>query len=327
MTEHRLLRFLPGRFAGIRSLLAGTPLSSAEPLILTQKRIFILPTKYGVTFALALLAMLLASVNYASNLGYAAVFTLLGAAAVSVLHTFANLSGLSIRPGRTEPAFAGSSCRFTLLLRDSGNRGKFSVRLASEEGQETLAARVPADRSVPLTLSRSAPCRGIQPAGKVVVSTTFPFGLFRAWSRLAPDLACVVYPRPAPDGVLVTSAENDTEERAQPDLRQPGVEEFRRLRHPERSEPYKRIDWKSYARGQGILVKDFSGSDSGALWLDFDRVSGRDAERKLSLLCRMVLEAEKEGRVYGLKLPNSIIEPSRGGEHRHRCLRALALYE
>jgi uncharacterized protein (DUF58 family) len=105
------------------------------------------------------------------------------------------------------------------------------------------------------------------------------------------------------------------------------VEEFRELRSPTPADPFTRIDWKSYARGRGLLVKDFAASASGTVWLDYSLLPGQDTERKLSLLCRMVLDAEREGSIYGLRLPSSVIGPSRGGEHQHQCLRALALYE
>ncbi len=52
-----------------------------------------------------------------------------------------------------------------------------------------------------------------------------------------------------------------------------------------------------------------------------------DAERRLSQMVRWVLDAESEGRSYGLRLPEFSQSPGRGELHRHECLKALALYE
>jgi uncharacterized protein (DUF58 family) len=39
-----------------------------------------------------------------------------------------------------------------------------------------------------------------------------------------------------------------------------------------------------------------------------------------------VLQAERFGQSYGLRLPGTSIRPSRGEQHRTRCLEALALF-
>jgi uncharacterized protein (DUF58 family) len=38
-----------------------------------------------------------------------------------------------------------------------------------------------------------------------------------------------------------------------------------------------------------------------------------------------VIEAERQGSRYRLRLPSALIGPGSGPEHRHACLRALAL--
>jgi uncharacterized protein (DUF58 family) len=49
-------------------------------------------------------------------------------------------------------------------------------------------------------------------------------------------------------------------------------------------------------------------------------------EDRLSHLAGWVLQAEKEGRAYGIKLPQLEIKPSLGDVHRDHCLKQLALY-
>lgn len=45
------------------------------PIRLGQRRIYVLPSAAGIAFALALLVMLLAAINYNLSLGYALVFS------------------------------------------------------------------------------------------------------------------------------------------------------------------------------------------------------------------------------------------------------------
>ena len=49
------------------------------------------------------------------------------------------------------------------------------------------------------------------------------------------------------------------------------------------------------------------------------------AEANCPRLARWVIEAERQGSRYRLRLPSGLIGPGSGPEHRHACLRALAL--
>jgi uncharacterized protein (DUF58 family) len=49
-------------------------------------------------------------------------------------------------------------------------------------------------------------------------------------------------------------------------------------------------------------------------------------EERLSHLTGWVLQAEQQGRAYGIKLPQLEIKPSIGDCHRDDCLKHLALY-
>ena len=51
--------------------------------------------------------MLAGSINYNLGLGYVLTFLLGGLGVVGMLHTWRNLAGLVLTPGRTNPAFAG----------------------------------------------------------------------------------------------------------------------------------------------------------------------------------------------------------------------------
>ncbi len=57
-------------------------------------RIYILPTRHGYAFVLALCAMLLGAINYSNGLAYALTFLLASLALVSMLHANRNLAGL-----------------------------------------------------------------------------------------------------------------------------------------------------------------------------------------------------------------------------------------
>ena len=88
----------------------------------------------------------------------------------------------------------------------------------------------------------------------------------------------------------------------------------------------KLIAWKALAREQGLLTKEFSATASSELWLDWDDARAADVEARLSVLTHWVLQAERFGQGYGLRIPGTVIAPARGEAHRTRCLEALALF-
>jgi uncharacterized protein (DUF58 family) len=166
--------------------------------------------------------------------------------------------------------------------------------------------------------------RGLLKCGRLEVFTRYPVGLFHAWSYVDFDLAVVVYPRPdTAAGAPPTQSRGAAEE----GIPMPGDEEFNMLRAYRAGDPPKLIAWKALAREQGLLTKEFSAMASSELWLDWDDARAADPELRLSMLCQWVLQAERYGQAYGLRLPGVNVPPSRGELHRGRCLEALALFE
>ncbi|MGE5386765.1 MAG: DUF58 domain-containing protein, partial [Betaproteobacteria bacterium] len=103
------------------------------PIVLTQRRVFILPTRAGMLFALALAVMLLCAINYELGLGHALVFLLAGLGLAGMLHTFRNLAWLTISPGRAEAVFAGEMAHFPLHLEHDRRQPRLALEFAAGE--------------------------------------------------------------------------------------------------------------------------------------------------------------------------------------------------
>ncbi len=75
-----------------------------------------------------------------------------------------------------------------------------------------------------------------------------------------------------------------------------------------------------------MIIVDWEGEQGSPQWLDYGSFPGVDQELRLSYLSAQVLEREKSGYPYGLRLPGQVIEPDEGAAHKVRCLRALAVF-
>jgi len=291
--------------------------------------VYILPTRHGLTFAAMLLVMLLGSVNYNNSLGFVLTFLLASAVLVSILHTWRNLAGLTVRTGKVRPAFAGGEARFGIRLDNGGQPARHTLTVryplrprAPPREQQLLHVSVAADETRSLDLVVPAERRGLLPLGRVTLATRWPLGLFRAWSYVDLPLEALVYPAPAGSRSLPASAAVLA---ADGGRRGPGSDDFSGFRGYQPGDSPRQIHWKAVARDQGVPVKLFEGGGAADLELRWEDTAG-GVEARLSQLCAWAVQADRDGRRFGLALPGRRIAPEGGEIHLRRCLRALALF-
>ncbi len=294
------------------------PASSVE---LNQRRVFILPTRQGGAFGLALLVMLLAAINYQNSLAYGLTFLLLSLGVVTILHTYRNLAGLRLTALGADPVFAGERAGFRCAWKARGGRARLSPSAGRSGRWNTptwQATRLP--RCCCSTRPSDAAGCGRGACGWRV-----------AFPRPAGGLELG---RPAPAGAGLPSAAG---RRAIPRagrggcrgpgraLASTGVDDYQGLRAYQPGDSRRRLHWKAFSRGQGLLVKDFAALGGEDLWLEFERLGG-DLESRLGRLCHAVLELSERQQPHGLALPGTRLQPASGEAQREACLRALALF-
>lgn len=298
-------------------------------IVLTQRRIFIIPTKQGFSLAAMLLLTLIGDINYNLSLGYVLTFLVTMMAVMSMLHAFRNLAHLEIRAGRVDPVFCGQTAQFMLHVNNPGLLARHRIGLF-QTGKSFWDARLPAVRFDPAPLQVTdvpfplpATHRGWLEVGRLTLYTTYPLGLFYCWSYLHFEARCIVYPRPMVDAALpFGNAPDGSGKRSVA-----GDEDFAGLRKYSPGDALPRIAWKAYAHERGLQVKQFANPVGEELWLDYSNTPDRDKEDKLSRMTRWVLTAQAQGLRYGLRLPNGEVAPDSSDAHRDECLVQLALFE
>lgn len=296
----------------------------ANSITLNQKKIFILPTKQGIYFALLVGAMVMAGINYQNSLVFGLAFLLASLFMVGILHTYRNLAGLNLIAGSSRPAFAGEEAEFTIVLKRLGDRFYESLQIGWDKNYQTTADVIDG-QEVRVRCYVKTKKRGRMNPGRFLLETRYPLGLFRAWSWVDLDMTTLVYPKPIPGGELPAS-ESTSEEEGELVLRD-GAEDFYGLREYQPGDPIRHIAWKAFARTETLMTKQFAAYADKRVWLDWDHFQGMDREARLSRLCYWVLKLNSSNDEYGLRLPGIEIEPSRGESHRDEILKALALFE
>jgi len=312
----------------------------ADRLTLTHRNLYILPTASGWLFALLLLALLLASINYQLNLGHLLTFALASAGLVAMHATHAALRGLRLEIGAAEPVFAGEGLELLIRIDDLqpaarpwrfGRHG-ILLRWRDQPEDSALSTSVPDGQSVTVRLTRPTTQRGPQALPPLEVACRFPLGLFRAWSVWRIAREPLVWPAPEAEPPPLPDPQDDSASGAA----------ARRISTPEDGEhgmrPWLRGDrpsqvlWKqstrSLAGGGPLLVREPPRPpDTGRdVLIDASGLPGLDEESRLRRLCAWVIAAERDQHRWTLVAPALRIGPGQGAAQRRAALDALALW-
>lgn len=320
-----------------------------QPAYLGRKHIYILPTRFGVLYAILLLAMLFGSINYSLSLGFVLTFLLAGVGNMAMLHTWRNLVHLSIEAQAVAPVFAGEYAAFNILIKEHQHRDRYAIaamfdltksdlaksdvakRDPSTDGVETkpVYADIAASGTSQLAIQLATHQRGWVQAPRIRLYTEYPMLLFHAWAYA--DLSgehpfrCLVYPKPSPLDLPIPECEIPSTQGGA--SHQKGDDDFAGHRLYQLGDSPKRVDWKASSREQGLLTKQFHSESQSSVWLDWASTPHYHTEQRISQLTRWVIDAHAEQLRFGLRLPRLTIEPNTGDMHYHECLQALALFE
>jgi len=290
---------------------------------LTSRRVYILPTGVGFVYGIMTFAMLLGSMNYNNNLSFALTFLLAALGFVSMHHCQRNLVGLELSFAGVEPVFAGQSANFRIAVTNHSKSHRHHLQLYVGGVASNIDDLGPGESRV-FHLEIPTTDRGYVTLPRFGIRTLFPFELFRAWSWLHMDLTALVYPalaEEAPEPPPSISALGHRQQDAR------GEEDFAGLRRFHVGDSPRHVAWKAYARSGELLSKQFSGADTSSQWLDFNEIPASDVERRLSILARWVVDADRSQSDYGVRLPGEEFPPAHGDAQRHRCLKAMAMFE
>jgi uncharacterized protein (DUF58 family) len=309
-----LLRYAERRLPALTRYREVEPL----PIALHSRRVYILPTGFGLFFGATLVTMLLGALNFNNNSALLLTFLTAGAVFTSLTRTVANLARLELATLRALPVHAGQPVTLVLgfATRDGREHPVCAVATAGAVREFDLAA---GGGQVELALPTRR--RGWLQIGRITLSTEYPLGMFRAWSVLNPDHPVLVYPAPEaqapplPRGVV-------REGRARP---LPGGDDWQGLRDFRVGDARRLVAWKPSARHDRLLVKEFATPQADELLLDYDRLGGLAHEQRIARLTRWVLDAAHGQVPFTLLLPGVRVGPGHDAHHVERCLRELAL--
>ncbi len=293
------------------------------------------PTALWLIFGPVLGCMWVAAVNYSNNLVYAILYLVASLSFISIFHTWRNLAALRVEHIRIQPAFAGEAVGVEIYLRNPSRHtiyGLFFARLGDEAGlvRRPTPLRTPGGAGVRIEAGDSCCAEAVFPSERrgmyrfesLLVRTSYPFGLFWASLRVPVDAEYFIYPQAK--GSADWPALHPGGEQGSPASLEPG-DDFSGVRAYQPGESLRHVDWKAFARGRPLSVKQFTGGSGHELWLDAAEMSRLPLEARLSQLALWIINAEKAEIPYALRLGRTALPLGLGAAHSRRALEALAV--
>ncbi|MDP2370331.1 DUF58 domain-containing protein [Rhodoferax sp.] len=294
-----------------------------DSVTLTQRNVYILPTRAGFMLGATLGVLLVGAINYQLNLGYLLTFLLAGCAVVGMHVCHATLRGLTMHLIAPEPQFVGANAVIAISLQNERASVRYGIGLAILGTQHWSWTDVPAQGSATVHVAFKPERRGLHRVPTLTAETHFPLGTFRVWTVWRPAAQVLVYPLPEPFPPPLPAGEPRSGDATSSVPHASG--EYDGVRAYRRGDPMKLVVWKKAAKADELISRDVECTQRLELWLELASTGHAHTEHQLSRLCAWVLQAEKLGLDYGLRLPATTLKPSHGEAHKRRCLQALAL--
>ena len=297
--------------------------ASGHRLHLHHRRLYILPTRFGYLYAMMLIMLLLAAINYSNSMAYVLTFLLTSIGIISLWQTHKNLLALDVQMHTPRPVHVQQSIELEFSLSHQTRNTRYAIGMQYKNLPPQYVT-LPPEQSVKLTLNVPARRRGQFKPGGIIIFTRYPTGLFHAWSWLRFDVPIVIYPQPDFSATLATTLADEAHSQSTVDTAD--GDDFAGLREYHPGESLKHISWKAYAQGRGMLTKTFQGHAAPSLWIDLADMPAQSLEARLAQMTALVIECSRQGKNYGIRLPGDEIARSTGAAHKAQCLQQIALF-
>ncbi len=291
-------------------------------------------TREGKWYIAAVLITGAIAINTGNNLLYLVLATLLSLIIISGLMSEFTMKGLKITRTQPRTFFKGTPFSTSLNITNSKKIIPslcFRVYELPCEGlpdTHSYVVKVGAGATYSSTLTNTFTARGLIELKGFKITTTFPFGLFLKSKKLIHPETILVYPSIKPPGDVNILNGILSKRGASTSTRGSGTELYN-IREYTQHDDARHIHWKSAARSDNLMVKEFEQEAERSLVISLQNISEEGAENlfelKIDEAAGMVNFFIEQGWSVGLETLSGAIAESRGSAHLHKMLEFLAL--
>lgn len=295
---------------------------------LAQRNIFILPTSFGVAFILFIILLFILGTNYQNNVIIIMCYLFSSLFITTMFYSFFNMAGLSISANGSFSGFVEDTVFIPVDVSAQQLKQSFSFNFDNQTKVTAFEINERKTIKLPVKFTR----RGKHCLGRLVISSEFPFGLFKCWTKLQFTIDVMTYPKPLKCTFSSVNPNEESFETLQENSQGQMTkgEDFYELKQYQQGEPLSHVAWKQVAKGDVWQTKQYTQPQSHSIVLSLNDMPSHSIENKLSNLCYVVLQYHQAGVEFSLQLQdntsNTLIEENSGDKHLKQCLAAIATF-
>ena len=288
---------------------------SLKTFISIHRSVKVRPTKYFFLLLFMIISLFVQAYMHNYNIVYIMMFFLVSVAGTSTYFGMRNLYPLKLGLLSQERFFANSISSFTISLRNDSDYTLYDLRCSYEKSTESIDS-LKAQEQLQLSFQTRFPKRGKAALKPLHLLSYFPFAHERKFRDIELAGEIIVYASPDGESLLASIMAQQKESGDLSDFK--GLEEFMH------GESLSSIHWPSLAKSETLMSKQFSyEEEQRKLHFEYESLSGEQEER-LSQLTLWVLECEKYGVDFTLKLGAKLYDSKK--ETIDAICKALALF-
>ncbi len=292
----------------------GSKMHFFRTLARTRKRVRQRATRFSLLVVVLLFGLFLEAYMHNFNLVYITLFFIFATAFSAGAFGLLNIGRLEVTFDHCERLFAGLEGRCFFRIVNPADTTAWAIRLHCDE-RVVEVGRIDAHRTVRAALNITPQKRGQLRCASCSLQSLFPLSTVRFVLAFDRCLDTLVYPKPEGEALQAflmrqKSAFGDEKD-------------FDGLRSYSGAESLSRIHWPSVAKGEPAVKSFEYEGRMEKLEFDFYR-AGENDEARLSQLCLWVLECERLGEPFAIRMPQKRLYSEREGIDA--ILETLALY-
>lgn len=271
------------------------------------------PTGYVWLLIVIMFALFFQAYMHNFNIVYITLFTVFSIATSGCYFGRKNLYDLSLLELPQERIFANQKASLKWRLINKAENPSYDVSVKTENSSEVFK-KITKDTIV--TLKHTFKKRGKNDYPKITIESRFPLPHIKFLKKHKEEKTLLVYPQPKgiPLQNYIKEQLSHHGERS----------DFEGIRRYEKSDVASLIHWPSLAKGGNMMSRHFSYiAQKEGLHFDFLSCADSDEER-LSQLCLWIIECEKQGLDFTIKMPTNTYNSKR--ESVDGILQKLAQY-
>jgi uncharacterized protein (DUF58 family) len=292
-------------------------------LINQNNRIFILPTKLGFYFLAITFVLFTFSLSYGNPLAYTATFFFTATIVASTIYTNYNLSGVKANIKSSYSGFyANETNALNINLSNISKKVRFDLKIDLLKKKSTRPISLIAldNKDVKVLLPKLE--RGVYRIKTLSISSSFPFGLFYAWTNIKLDHSIYIFPEPI--GEKEKNLIDDERQGETTSNQLEGNDDFYQHKNYSEGESWKRINWQVWAKINDLLIKQYQATGSKKYIFDINDFKSSNIEESLNQLSKWVKEAIQEKSSFTLRLDSKKGEVYNNKDQYQKALILLA---